>query len=83
MITVYSVLKESKINFTREDCGRIGVAIREDKSMPAYKDKIEQTETYNGESRKMKVRAYPEELTPNIQEFALKYFSEKYAEQTK
>lgn len=75
MITIYSVLKESGIQFTPIDANLIGSIVSA--TVPHEKDKVRQNETVNGKERTFTVNQYNDSKRSDIETLIVDYFGKK------
>lgn len=76
MITIYSVLLESKIKFTRFDIQNIGVRVRQ-LVEPIKKKKVAHDEVIEGKSEIAFVNVYEDDKREAIEKIILNYFDDK------
>lgn len=73
-MTIYQILKESGISFTKDDCNKIGIEVA--KTIKGG-EKIKQLETFGEKSFTETVRPYAEENRGAIEEIISNYYANK------
>lgn len=76
VITIYSVLKESKVAFTKEDATEIGIRVKKE---IAPVGKIKQAETWGDKTQYAHVNSFCMSEADNIQGIIIEYFQQKLA----
>lgn len=76
MITIYQLLKESGVKFTKSDAENIGMRAR-DAAKP-LRPKVNRKETYEGKKQTYRVNSYSDSDRAIIEETISNYFAEKF-----
>jgi len=73
-MTIYSILKDSGVKFSKEDCNKIGAITS--KSVTKI-DRVKQTETFDGKEQFAYVNVYSSQDKEAIYEIISNYYTNK------
>lgn len=75
-MTIFSILTNSGIKITSEDCSQLGMLVRAHFGARKF-PKIAHVESWGNKKREMKVRDYPDDCTEAIEGIIVEYFKSK------